>query len=243
MKKAIMKLVVFAAVFCTACMALELRQFTLSDFNRYDTWQNWESARMITLNVEADTSVYITNYVSSWYGIPDLNDADYDAGYDMSPERYGYIYAVRTADGVAAVGDFIPSNGETVSVTYRNPDGPQTLTTEGYLLDTFSRDAEIFLVMTPRGYEEQVNSMEPVNDPNGDPAVFSVLVSRQANYLDLANNVRVNFGLDDSIGHEFVLGYVDVPPSAGQPLPGMLFSGLLVFGMGAAKRIRRTAKR
>ena len=239
MKNVLMKLIVLACVLCTAGLALELRQFALSDFNRYDTWQNWESARMITLNVKAGTSVYITNYVSSWYGIPDLDAADYEAGYDMSPGQYGYIPAVRTASGVAAAGDFIPSSGETVSVTYRNPDGPQSLATEGYLLGMFDKDAEIFLAMTPRGYEEQVDSRNPVNDPYGDPAVFSVLVSRQANYLDLADNVRVNFGLDDSIGHEFVLGYVDA--TAGQPLPGMLFSGLLVLGMGAATRIRRTA--
>ena len=223
--------------------------YSIGGFNAYDgsgsPVQNWIPAQMITLNVQAGSAVYLTNYVSAWYGdMPSLGDSGYAAGYDMSANKYGYVYAQKDADGKAVpVGEVHWSDGATKDITYQNPNGPQTRTTTGYLLDTFYDDAEIFFVMSPNGYDETVNGYEPVNDTDGDPAVYSILDSRQINTVDLAGNVRVNFGTVDGVGHEFVVGYEEAPPAGGMsgpPLPGLMLCGLLSIGtVAAASRLRR----
>ncbi|MBR5077890.1 MAG: hypothetical protein IKX30_04025 [Victivallales bacterium] len=204
-------------------------QFTLDDFNTYDSAggpiQEWIPAQMITLSVQAGSSVYLSNYINTWYGtVENLGSDTYAAGYDMSAGAYGYMIAQKTADGkVTTDGIVHPGTGETKDVTYKNPTGTETKTTTGYLLDTFENDTEIFFVMTPNGYNSKINSYLPVNDPKNDPPVTSILASRQINTTDLAGNIRVNFGTVDGIGHEFVIGYEAAPPSSsGQPLPGVL---------------------
>ena len=237
--------------------------YTSSDYNVYDgngspltqTWQFWQPANMITLNISGGSAVYLTNYISNWYGENyDLGDPTYAAGYDMSANKYGYVYAQKDAEGKASpVGEVHWSDGTTKDITYQNPNGPETYTTTGYLLDTFKNDAEIFFVMTPNGYEETVNSYGPVDDPYG-LGYESILVSRQINTQDQSGLVRVNFGigedLQNSLGHEFVIGAIAMPPSGGddlvtgQPLPGMLLCGLLSLGtMTATKRLRKRSSK
>ena len=215
-----------------------LDYYTYSSYNAYDPItggpvQEWIPAQMITLSVQAGSTVYLTNYVSSWYGISDLGDSNYAAGYDMSANKYGYVFAKTNADGtVVPVGEVHYASGAQANVTYENPTGPQSVTTIGYLLDKFDEDAEIFFVMTPNGYDKEINSFEPVNDPDNDPPVISIIASRQVNTVDMAGSVRVNFGTEDGIGHEFVVGYEATRPTplTGQPLPGMMLCGMLCLG-------------
>ena len=220
----------------------EFVQFTGADYNYFTTAQTyteqgWIPANMIALSVKANTSVYISNYVSSWYGeMPNLGDTDYLAGYDMSANSYGYVYAEKDANGLyKPVGDIHYANGTTKEVTYKNPNGPQQRTTTGYYLDTFTKDAEIFLVMTPNGYTDEVNSWYPVNDPYGAYPYSSILASRQINTYDLTGQTRVNFGTVDGVAHEFVVGY-EAEPITGQPLPGVMMSCLVGIGVILSKK-------
>ena len=238
-------------------------QFTLDDFNTYDSaggpTQEWTSAQMVTLSVSAGSTVYLTNYVSqfkvSLYDpgkIPNLGDDTYAAGYDMSVGAYGYMIAQKTADGkVTTDGIVHPGTGETKDITYYDPNstytqeqidkGLGTQTTTGYKLGTFDEDTEIFFVMTPNGYNSKINSYLPVNDPNNDSPVTSILASRQINTTDLAGNIRVNFGTVDGIGHEFVIGYEAAPPSSsGQPLPGVLSTIVVACcSIACAKKMKK----
>ncbi|MBR5024699.1 MAG: hypothetical protein IKX48_06505 [Victivallales bacterium] len=242
-------LLLMLLVVCGMVFAAESNyvQFTLDDFNTYDSAggpiQEWTSAQMITLSVQAGSSVYLSNYINTWYGtVEALGTSSYAAGYDMSAGSYGYMIAEKTADGkVTTDGVVHLANGATKDVTYKNPNGTETKTTTGYLLDTFENDTEIFFVMTPNGYNSKINSYLPVNDPNNDPPVTSILASRQINTVDLAGNIRVNFGTVDGVAHEFVLGYEAAPPSiSGQPLPGVLSTIVVACcSIACAKKMKK----
>ena len=240
------KLLIMLLLACGMVFAAdsEIKQFLPSDFNTYDSagipTQDWIPAQMVTLKVKAGSTVYLSNYISTWYGeIKDLGDSTLAEGYNMSAYKYGYVYAEMDSNGnLQPIGDVHYANGQTKDVTYQNPDGPQTKTTTGYLLGTFDQDAEIFFVMTPNGYDTEINSYYPVNDPDDDPPVTSILASRQINTRDLAGNVRVNFGTVDGVGHEFVIGYEATPSTSGQPLPGVLLSALISMGTVTALRKR-----
>ena len=243
------KLLLMLLVVCGMIFASESNfvQFTLDDFNTYDSaggpTQEWTSAQMVTLSVQGGSSVYLSNYINTWYGeVSNLGDSNYAAGYDMSTGAYGYMIAQKTADGkVTTDGIVHPGTGETKDVTYKNPNGTETKTTTGYFLGTFDEDTEIFFVMTPNGYNSKINSYLPVNDPNNDPPVTSILASRQINTTDLAGNIRVNFGTVDGIGHEFVIGYEAAPPSSsGQPLPGVLSTIVVACcSIACAKKMKK----
>ena len=243
------KLLLMLLVVCGMVFASESNfvQFTLDDFNTYDSAggpiQEWIPAQMITLSVQAGSSVYLSNYINTWYGtVENLSSDTYAAGYDMSAGAYGYMIAQKTADGkVTTDGIVHPGTGETKDVTYQNPNGTETKTTTGYFLGTFENDTEIFFVMTPNGYNSKINSYLPVNDPNNDPPVTSILASRQINTTDLAGNIRVNFGTVDGIGHEFVIGYEAAPPSSsGQPLPGVLSTIVVACcSIACAKKMKK----
>ena len=229
------KLVLPLSLVTTLLIAADIPfiQFTENDYNVYGTSQDWTPAQMISLSVKKGSTVYLSNYTRSWYeNLPNLGDVDYAAGYDMTANHYGYVYAEVDADGNAVpVGPVHYADGTTKEVTVKNPNGPQTQTLTGYKLGTFDKDAEIFLVMTPNGYETEVNSFSPVNAVGYE----SILVSRQINTYDLSGQTRVNFGTADGVGHEFIIGYEAEAPS-GQPLPGVLvttFIGLCGVGVFA----------
>ena len=243
------KLLTLLLLMSAMVFAADYVQFTESDFNLYNTYQDWDYAQMITLNVSKGSSVYLSIYTRSWYeNLPDLGDQTYAAGYDMSANSYGYVYAERDEQGnVRPVGPVHYANGDTKDVTVKNPTGPQTQTLTGYYLDTFDKDAEIFLVMTPNGYDTTVNSFSPVNDPDNEPNYISILKSRQINTYDLLGQTRVNFGTVDGVAHEFIIGYeasATPPESSGQPLPGVLTSALIgLCATGIAARRRKNARK
>ena len=246
-------LLVSAVVF-----ALDVVQFTRSDFNVYypsgewreGTSQFWDDAQIITLNVSAGSTVYLTSKVSNWDvsiyddsdNIPNLGDSSNRYGYNMSYNYFGYMEAVRDANGKITTDGYVHlGTTETEQITYYQPDGPYTQTTTGYKLGTFNKDTEILFVMTPNHYENKVDSYYPVNDP--EFGYNTNLQSRHVNYVDQAGNPVVNFGMlgNDGKANEFVLGYVAAPPEppSGQPLPGVLTSclvGLAATGLAARRR-------
>ena len=250
------KLLLMLLLACGMAFASESNfvQFTRDDFNLYfpngdwreGTSQFWEPAQIITLNVSAGSSVYISNYVKNFNldgntFIENLGDS-YTEGFDMTAGAYGYMIAQKTANGkVTTDGVFHPGIGDTKDITYYDPaNSSNTQTTKGYLLDTFTDDTEILFIMSPNGYNnKKVDSYYPVNDP--DFGYNTILDSRQINTKDIAGNVRVNFGTLDGVGHEFVLGYTAAPPSSsGQPLPGVLSTIVVACcSIACAKKMKK----
>ena len=231
------------------------KQFTQADYvDAAKPGQSWFASNTFTLSVKANTSVWLSNYVRSWYEpIAPLNGNVYD----MNAQKYGYIFKsdFPVVDGATdltlangSYDDLIHwSNGETTEITYFDDSAPNiTNSTTGYLLDTFTEDAEVYLVMTtiPSDGGETVDTYQYVQDADHDTS----LLSRQHNTLDLANNVRVNFGIDSetdgAVAREFVAVYTGSEDSSisGQPLPGLLFAGLLSLGtvFGASKMRKRS---
>lgn len=248
MKKTIVVLVVLVSCLFGGVMQ-PFRQFDQSDYaESRRSEQNWLGAQMITLNVHAGTGVWLSNYVCSWYEpIADLNGNVYD----MNPGRYGYI----TKSEVEAYGDSYRdhvhwSNGYSLDVIYYDDANPGiTNSTKAYFLDYFETDKEIYLVMStiPVDGAETVDSYQFVYDADHD----TTLVSRLDNTHDLANNVRVNYGIGENesnyIGREFVsiydgtLDYNEIRgQTAGGPLPGLMTVCLLSLGtVGGCSAFRK----
>ena len=238
MKKIVSMMLLVVAVSVLAGVVEPFKQFTQADFtDSAKPGQPWASAKVFTLSVKANTSVWLSNYVRSFYEpIPDLHGNVYN----MAPEKYGYIFKDDLPSFDMPNGSYDSlihwANGETTTITYTDSTNTLTNTATGYLLDEFKKDAEIYLVMTtlPSDGGETVDTYQYVQDAGH----ATTLQSRQHNTLDLAGNVRINFGIDSVGAREFVAVYA---PS-GQPLPGLLFAGMLslvtVFG---ASKIRKCA--
>lgn len=278
-KLLVMVLVLLAGsiAFAQYTEGVDFVQYTGKDFNTYSTSQrittlwsgatqdnNWSESDMITLNVKAGSTVYLTNYVSNFNlvgdsPIKDLGDSSYAEGYNMTANHYGYVIADKGENGnlidngngsysIKPGSEIHWGTGEQIEVTYYNADHTASQTTAGYKLGTFNEDTEIFFVMTPNGYNTAVNSYDYVDWPNGgENAVSSILQSRHVNPLDQVGNARVNFGIvGHENGHEFVIGSVASvePPPSGQPLPGVLSSCLIALGAtGIAARRRKKSRK
>ena len=207
--------------------------------------QPWLGAQMISLEVTAGTTVWLSNYVQSWYEpIPNLHGKVFD----MSEGKYGYIRKSDLQTSYKNNSDYadkiIWSSGETTDITFTYAEGGPSNTTTAYLLDTFDTDDEIFFVMTtiPSDGGETVDSFQYVQDKYGqDTSIDTTLVSRVAGTHDLAGNLRINFGINE-IGREFVSVFMkpDSNGVSGHPLPGLLVSSLLAMGtVLAGKRLRK----
>ncbi|MBQ9366599.1 MAG: hypothetical protein IJT83_02370, partial [Victivallales bacterium] len=155
------------------------------------------------------------------------------------------------------------AKGETMMIRYDDGQDHYYADTQAYFLDYFDADAEIYLVLTTLADDggETVDAYQFVK--GGEPNAYdTTLISRQitANpQLDLAGNVRINYGVgttyETSSGREFVAVYDNgtysselerasyASSSTGGPLPGVFFAGLLslgtVFGASKAKRQKR----
>ncbi len=194
--------------------------------------QNWLAAQTIKLTVGSECDVWLSNYVSTWYGgIPELNGNVFQ----MGDGQYG---AWQLNGDKTWVG-----NGETALVTYKDSASGAENTTSAYLLGHFDGGEEIALWMTTLENEggEQVDTMQYVYDAEH----ATTLYSRVDGTHDLADNVRINFGLTTVwAGREFVAFGVDdgedkhYQPS-GQPLPGLPITCALMFGtIACAKRMK-----
>ncbi len=256
MKKYLLALLLLTSVFAVATEENYVQYATQSDFHIVSRpEQPWFSQEMISLKVKAGTDVYITNYVSNYYDVYDIGDSDFvdgagkKIGYDMSVGNFGYMTANLDDFGnISSVSKFIEGKGTVKDFSYTASNG-KTVTTPGYLLDTFNEDTEIFFVMTPFATKEgeiigPVDTYNLVNDAG--LGVKSPLWSRQINTVDQNGTVRVNLSVADSLSptglsHEFAIASLakeDVPPS-GQPLPGVLTSclvGLCATGIAARRR-------
>lgn len=191
--------------------------------------QNWLAAQTIRLYVANEMDVWLSNYINSWYAPIDALDGNV---YQMGQGQYGawQLNGEKTWVG----------SGATTTVTYTDGAGHDN-STDAYFLGHFEGGEEIALWMTALENEggEQVDTMQYVYDEGHD----TTLASRLDGTHDLANNVRINFGLTtipSGEGREFVaFGVHDesIAPS-GQPLPGVLTSALLGLSvvLGATRK-------
>lgn len=250
-----------AAVFAASAFAgiseKNFFQYDASDFvNEQRAQQPWLGAQMISLSVKGGSSVWLANYINSWYDpkpVYDLNGTTYQ----MGAGQYGYLRKSEL-QGIDATSDYRSlihwSDGRTKEITYFNDPNPAiTNSTTAYYLDYFGEDDEIYFVMTslPEYGGEVVDSFQYVNDKTKETEMYNpdtMLTSRLDNTKDLAGNVRINFGLgiDTNSGREFVAfgsaGDYDgnTRPPSGQPLPGAMVAGCLSLGtLLLGKRVRR----
>ena len=246
MKKFVSVILILMTLSIFAGVVEPFKQFTQADYkDAAKPDQPWAEANVFTLSVKANTSVWLSNYVRSFYEpIPDLHGNVFNMG------RYGYIYKNDLPDLSIPNGSYNSlihwANGETTTITYTSSSNPSiTNDATGYLLDEFKEDADIYLVMTALAVDggETVDTFQFVKDCNNETS----LISRQHNTLDLADNVRVNLGINYA-GHEFVAVYTSTNSSSGgtfrpsgQPLPGLLFAGMLSIGtvVGVSKLHKR----
>lgn len=279
MKKLLMTLLMLVGVATFAGVQEPFQQFVQTDYTfnpRTEEGQNNYYQSMMTLSVGAGSGVWLSNFVDHW----DLSAYEYNPvvdlhgfAYDMKgSQKYGYIDKAemkKLADekGVGLhdlqkedyQGIIKWANGDSRMITY-NDDLGHTNETQAYFLDYFENGAEIYLVLTTLEADggEVVDAYQYVE--GGDPNAYdTTLVSRQitANpQLDLAGNVRINYGLDTTqptTGREFVAVYDNGTYSSdlerasygstGGPLPGVFFAGLLslgtVFGASKMKKQKR----
>ena len=268
MKKTVLLLTVLVAI-AFAGVEEPFVQFTRDDYHSeqrpadlnasQNTTDNgdWYTAQLISLSVQGGTNVWLTHKVESWYTNTDLDGVEYDML--GGAERYGYIFKSDfNGDLTMEKGTYDDlihwSTGDTDMVTHTNDNGPQTSTRTGYFLDHFDEDTEIYLVLTTLATDtnpqEAVDSCQYVQSDNHGE---TTLMSRTYDYNDLANNVVINFGIDNGtygdgigIGREFVAVYDQGPNpfrhdggSTGGPLPCGAIAWLISLAtIGAASRKR-----
>ena len=256
MKKYLLALLLLTSVFAVAAETNSVQIATENDYNIYykanGSNQFWLASKMISLKVNGGSSVYVLNYTSNFDDIYNLDDDTYSVynpatgknekpGFDMSVGKFGYLTAatdengnvIVDENGKIAVSDFQAGKGDVEYFSFTGSDG-RTVTTKGWLLNTFDNDTEIFFAMTPISNgdpQELVNSYDPVG---------GYLTSRLNRTEDQNGALRINFGTSDDVGHEFVVGYVANESSpSGQPLPGVLTSclvGLAATSIAARRR-------
>lgn len=257
--KTTLKLIFLLLVFaCTAFAGI------VGDFHQYDPSafkgeqrpeQNWLGAQMISMDVNAGTSVWLANYISSWYWpkpVADLNSSTFN----MGANKYGYLLKSELHD-VDPSSDYRSlihwANGRSKEITYiQDPinDASLTNTATAYYLDYFDKDDSIYFVMTALSEDssEVVDSFQYVNDSIYNPDTF--LASRVFGTEDIAGNRRINFGLGtDNTRREFIAVYSEgdydgnTPAPTGQPLPGALASAVLMLGTFAAGKSLKKLKK
>ncbi|MBQ7649844.1 MAG: hypothetical protein IJS15_02735 [Victivallales bacterium] len=216
------------------------------------------NAPIIKMHVPEKSTVWLTHIVDTWNSsleVPDLNTV-----YDMGSHKYGYIYASAIDDLNAEKSTYQDkinwSTPDTNIVTYTIDNPPEykngtdgdllEVKAKGYLLDSFESAADIYLVMTPLGQTEDLDSYQFADDGAG-PHEQTILESRKNSELDKASNVRVNFGIHTEDEREFVAVYEKIETddrggASGQPLPGLLLTGLLSLGtVAVGKKMKKRA--
>lgn len=274
MKKLIVFGLLMAATLSWASIKGDFQQFDPSAIHGYSrTGQNWDPAKMITVSVKANTSVWIAGFVSNWYDVAEPETVS--MRYDMSAGKYGYIPVQHNTlvkenvnNGWPVINEYLTPDGQTVyepvtpaGAAVMSGDGTSTQVTfhndqwstpdpvlTAYHLGTFTKDTEFFLVLTTEA-GEQVDSYSEIN-PEGSAADGQTsLGSRQIFEKDQAGNVRFNFGFRSSAwggnarSREFILVY---GPSAETPVTGQPLPGMVMAGllsMGTVAAGRRLRKR
>lgn len=189
------------------------------------TGQGWKPAQQLTFKVTGGGSMWMTTYVSNWYG--NLTHLEQTA--NMATGKYGWI---ETNDS-AMMGTIHAAPGDTKEVTFTN--GTKNISTTAYFLGNFEPGDEIGVWLTnmTEGEADQVGySVGPVQQGEN-----TELVSRQYNTTDQLGQNRINFGFaspGDSV--EFLLFGDEYHGggAVGQPLPGAFATLLLAGGVGTA---------
>ena len=198
-------------------------QFTHNDLTNTGNYrdgqnpgQNWLGAQTIMLTIDSEMDLWFSNYISSWYYPKPMTNLDGNI-YDMSAELYGVFNSEQQWLG----------NGQTATVTYFDDGTGITNSTDAYYVGHFNGGETVYLMMTtlPEDGAETIDSRQYVFDSAHDTTLWS----RLDNTYDLAGNVRINFGLEDYVAHEFVAFGVSEPgdPPSGQPLPSTLATCLI----------------
>ena len=262
-------LLVLACLASMAGVQKPFKQFTQSDYvfeqrpGDLDASQNttqagdWYTSQLISLKVQAGTDVYLTHKVQSWYEHTNLDGLEFDML--GGPQRYGYIFKNDfKGDYTLEKGEYDSlihwGDGSVTDVTYvYDVNNAVTSTRTGYFLDSFKSDAEIYLVMTTLAADtdpqETVDSYQYVQSEGHG---VTTLVSRTADYKDLAKNIVVNFGIDTGaygdgvgIGREFVAVYnkndsiVIDGGTTGGPLPGPFTAAAVAACLAFVNSARR----
>lgn len=193
--------------------------------------QNWLGAQTISLSIDSACDVWLSNYVSSWYWPKPLDALDGNV-FDMGATKYGAIALDGSQTWVGT--------GETTMVTFVDDATGVTNSTEAYFVGHFEGGEEVSIWMTtlPEDGGETVDMQQYVADADHP----TTLASRVDGTKDLAGNVRMNFGLTNMIGREFIAFGVGgtAPAPSGQPLPGIAIAGALALGtIAAAKKMRK----
>lgn len=209
-----------------------------TDYQRPD--QNWLAAQTIKLTLDSACDVWVSNYVSNWFNESLPLDGN---TFDMSAGNYGAV----DIKGGATAQSSPWFEGDTTTVTYSQYADGSGLTKEttAYFVGHYDAGVELSFWMTtlPEDGHEQVDMQQYVADAGHE----TNLVSREDKTHDQANNVRINFSLATSGGREFVAfgvadGATPGPSPSGQPLPGILFAGLIAAGtIATAKKMKKRA--
>ncbi len=185
--------------------------------------QGWPAAQQLLFKVTGGGSLWISSFVSNWYGT--LQDLGSTA--DMTAGNYGWM----TQDGTIHY-----STGETKEITFTKEDGSKSISTNAYFVGNFNAGDEIglWLTNTTDSKPDQLGySLGKVGE-----GLNAELGSRQYNTTDIAGNTRINFGfLNGGDSVEFLLSpdthYSGGGP-VGQPLPGVFATLALAGGVGTA---------
>jgi hypothetical protein len=208
------------------------------NYSRTEPGQTQLAAQMIYLHVDYESDVWVSNYIRSW----EENIVALDENvYQMGAKQYGAF----EVDGEKVW----EGTGESRTVTYNKViNGREyTNTTQAYYVGHFNGGETVALYMTTLESDggETVDSQQYVN---GWKHEDTTLASRVDGTHDVADNVRINFGLTTyPDGREFVafgVGGENPPAPSGQPLPGVLTSCLVALGAtGIAARRRKHSKK
>ena len=228
------KVLVLAALACVSAFAA--LQFRIDEEAPYPN-QAWDSAHQIKLTITEGGSLWMANYVSSWYWTQDLG-----AVINMNENNYGYI---------DANGDLIGGDGSSTYFTFENPTGSESIAVKAYYVGDFdANDSFYFWVTTLDQHGGDIGTSNgPVFDEAYEEYADIELKSRQNHLPDLAGNTRINFGFQNIGGREFIfvggdyVGDDGKTHHSGQPLPGVLASIMVIGGLlGGAKKLQKTKR-
>lgn len=193
--------------------------------------QPWDPAQRITLSIDAECDLWVSNFMDNWYS--DIKDLDGNK-YEMGNGQYG-AFDINTGDSWAGT-------GETATVTFsQNEDGTGLINdVTAYYVGHIQGGTELALWMTSLE-GAKVDSIQYVNDADHPSVLNSRTYGTGGNIIDAANNVRLNYGLISGVGGEFIaFGVANSSPQSGQPLPGVALASILALGsIAAAKKMKK----
>lgn len=193
----------------------------------HNAGQNWLASQTISLLVNQECDVWLSNYVSTWYGELEALDG---YAFQMGAGQYGAWQLNGDKEWIGT--------GEARTVTFTDGQGHEN-STSAYFLGHFEGGEQIAMYLTALETDggEMVDTRQYVYDAEHG----TILASRLDGTKDLADNVRINLGMTTyPTGREYIAyGACDWEYIKGQPLPSVMFSALLALGSVALAGRRR----